>query len=182
MADHHSITPFPSEISRFHFGHWLSGFVDGEGCFRLLWCPVKGRHKIFQMPTARFEILLRQDDTPILEQIRSYWAAGSLKSRAPRQHAHDAARYYLSSAVDLATIVVPHFDAFPLRAKKQHDFAIWKQGVALLYQVWLRPTQGNPSGSGTLPKWRLDEREQFGRFVAQLKQSRVYQNYSSIVK
>ena len=40
MAKTKSIIPsFPAEIDRDRFGDWLSGFVDGEGCFGLNWHP-----------------------------------------------------------------------------------------------------------------------------------------------
>ena len=34
MSKSHSIIePFPAHIDRRDFANWLSGFVDGEGCF-----------------------------------------------------------------------------------------------------------------------------------------------------
>jgi hypothetical protein len=157
------------------FGHWLSGFADGEGCFRLLIIHNKRPNRIYDVPTARFELLLRYDDEAILREIREYWGIGSLGTRKESARSSAAARLYISSAFDLARIVVPHFHRYPLRAKKRYDFEVWRRGVALIYQVTLRPQIGKtgPGAIGTHPRWTDAEKAEFITLIQELEQIRL---------
>lgn len=166
---------FPDDIDRDAFGNWLSGLVDGEGCFKLVWHRTHGKTKMFEIPGARLEISLRADDYDALEQAWAFWEVGSLIVRPRCDSSYPAARYYTSSAPDLAEVIVPHFERYPLRAKKRRDFQIWKRGVALLHQVYLRPRIGRADGiKGMYPKWTEAERGEFAALFAELQAVRVY--------
>ena len=69
------IDPFPEDIDRDGFGHWLAGFTDGEGCFCLPYTRNRKRTDAYT-PSARFTINLRADDAVILYTIQSYWRKG----------------------------------------------------------------------------------------------------------
>jgi hypothetical protein len=55
------------------FGNWLAGFIDGEGSFTIQ----SARADMPQFYT-RFQIRLRADDRPILEEIRAQLGVGAL--------------------------------------------------------------------------------------------------------
>ncbi|HKB40717.1 MAG TPA: LAGLIDADG family homing endonuclease [Gemmataceae bacterium] len=130
-----AILPFPPEIDRDYFGAWLSGFVDGEGCFYL------GQHCQHKAPVAALQILLRADDLAVLQKIQSYWNCGVLKyrprpsERSSRPRSNPAWTYWAWSANYLQRIIVPHFIRFPLQAKKARDFEIWRQAVQLIFNA-----------------------------------------------
>ena len=168
MATAYSIPPFPPDIDRDAFGHWLSGFVDGEGCFMLKIHRTRGKNKTYEMFSARFEMLLRSDDRPILELIHSFWGVGGVTDKKRLGTAKPATRYYASSTPELAAVLVPHFLQYPLRAKKRRDFEVWRQGVELLHSVWLRPSGGSTA------KWLGSERAEFLRLRALLGEQRLF--------
>src|SRR5215469_12883216 len=169
MAANDSIRPFPADIDREGFGHWLSGFVDGEGCF-LLQSRRMGHSMVGY---ARFVIKLRTDDTEIIELIRDYWGVGyigwPLDAKSSGRVCPQV-RYQVQRTDDLVHIIAPHFERHPLRAKKRRDFAIWKEALSLLVTVRSRPRMGRPDGRpGTVDRWREAERVQFESLASLLK-------------
>jgi hypothetical protein len=109
------------------FGHWFAGFTDGEGCFR-----VKPTNKgTFQ---CRFSIGLRADDAPILHEIREWLGFGILVHSGRDSIKQEQWRLEVNRKVDTVKLV-EIFDAYPLRAKKARDFAIWRQAVAVWADV-----------------------------------------------
>lgn len=159
MADSHLITPFPAEINRYYFGTWLSGFTDGEGCFRLY---LNGATKT---PAAKFAISLRRDESDILQLIHSYFLCGAVDLRDPKPPSKPQAVFRVDKGIDLATIIVPHFEQFPLMAKKRLDFGLWAQAVRLIYSVSLRPIR---------LRWTEEDRNQFYDLQDTLHEQREY--------
>ena len=109
------------------FGNWLSGFTDGEGSFL---AGVSHDHI-----NIKFSIKLRDDDRPVLENIRTTLGIGSIYASKPsascRLRANPACEYAVTSLIDLHSVIVPHFDLYQLRAKKASDFAIWREIVTI---------------------------------------------------
>ena len=176
MAKPHSIPPFPSDIDRAAFGSWLSGFTDGEGSFCLCWNKKQNK---MPLPGCRFVIQLRNDDRPILELIRSYFGCGWLHMQK-NHHWHPACRYDVEGAESHAQILIPHFDAFPLRAKKRHDYIIWKKAALLLWEVKQRPRipirKSTPGvlRRGSISKWHAEELALFENYRQLLIEQRRY--------
>lgn len=154
------------------FGYYLSGFVDGEGSFILTLQKQHGR----EHPRAIFQIILRNDDIEILEQIQQYLNCGKIyffsrKGRSNSCPYWKTAHYVVYKPDDLYNIVIPHFETYPLRAKKARDFVIWEQGVSLIYSVNKKPQVGG-YGNGPLTKWSNCDRELFSTLSTQLKDIR----------
>jgi hypothetical protein len=176
MANSQFIAPFPADIDRDAFGHWMSGFVDGEGCFLLYFHRRKIDRRDY--PRARFAIQLRFDDEPILGMIQSFLGCGAIHYNHSKSKLTRNIKAYISvdDIVLLHNVVVKHFDDYPLRAKKRSDFLIWKEAVKLLYHVSCRPTarrRGKGCGAGSLPKWRTDEIATLQTLVEELKAVRL---------
>jgi hypothetical protein len=176
------IPPFPSTIDRRYFATWLSGFVDGEGCFGLFYNRrLHPGHGSFQCD-ARFLIKLRHDDQPVLELIRSFLECGRLHYRSrtgdSRPGGNPAVELVVSRVINLVEQVIPHFRAFPLLAKKKRDFPIWEQGVELIRRVSSRKVRLASSrgdcGSGTYPKWTTAELADFLALRDALSAQRIY--------
>jgi hypothetical protein len=117
-------------------GNWISGFVDGEGCFYLAYRDTKkGNHPACE---ASFHLSLRDDDSDILHRINSYFLCGTVRPHVRRERAGNGKPcigYAVHTIRDLANTIVPHFEKFPLQSKKQRDFAIWKRAVNLSWHV-----------------------------------------------
>ncbi len=172
------IPPFPQEIDRDRFGDWLSGFSDGEGTFVL-------RQEFRQdigcwVSHAIFEITLRMDDIAILHKIQSFLQCGKILNvfRVPKKmpNAKPRATLRVHRCRELATIIIPNFDKYPLHAKKKRDYAIWREGVLFLYKITSRKRVMRSNGCGTLPKWTKAEIDHFASFNNTLKVQRRYES------
>jgi len=113
------------------FGHWISGFVDGEGSFTV------GRRKEKSGPiryTPRFAIAVRADDSDVILKIRAaFGGMGSFyaKNRLDKYdspNANPQVVWQVDGKADLPKLV-SHFMEFPLRAKKRRDFIVWAGAV-----------------------------------------------------
>lgn len=170
MATSQCIDPFPSDIDRYAFGHWLSGFTDGEGCFGL-W---EARVQRWSRAGASFVIDLRADDHRALRLAQSFWQCGKLWFKV-RDGVRLKCVYRVDARRDLLNVLVPHFDRYPLMAKKARDFAIWKRGVELINRVGERKRKGQKGLRGTLPRWQADEWREFRELVAIMRKSREFE-------
>ena len=132
MAASESIT------DRDGFGHWLSGFTDGEGSFILGFLR---RAPYPSCPRASFSIGLRSDDEEILYSIKEFLGVGIICNRhaKPEGERKRQTDYVVSRAIDLENVIVPHFERYPLRAKKARDFSLWRAGVAIIATAQRRP-------------------------------------------
>jgi hypothetical protein len=111
-------------------GDYVAGFIDGEGCFSLkLHRDVKRNRvgsPVYLHWKAEFCIVLRKDDSEILEKIREALGCGKVYLNGR------FARYSVQDRGELISKVIPFFAKFPLRAKKQNDFKLWSESVKIL--------------------------------------------------
>lgn len=115
------------------FGHWLAGFIAGEGCFRI------HRSKGGTYYSAAFSLKLRDDDRPILEELQAKTGLGTItQDRVRSGRSHPCAEWVIQSRAD-ALELVELLDSFPLRAKKAADYVVWREAVAL----WATMPRGN---------------------------------------
>ena len=175
MSKSHSIIePFPAHIDRRDFGNWLSGFVDGEATFGL--SIVRRENRFAHL--SFFRITLRDDDAESLKLIQSYWRCGAIYFRKrPTSGSKPIVTYVVCTTPDLKNIVMPHFERFPLRAKKRNDFVIWRQGVELMAAIHARRIRAGRVGArftGCVSKWSDAERQEFASLSDDLKARRRY--------
>lgn len=152
------------------FGWWLSGLTDGEGCFFLQVYRCRGREAY----RACFQISLRADDRRALELIHEHFRVGSILRTSARKNSRPVLRFVVTAWKDLATVIVPHYQRYPLIAKKRKDFEIWKTAVLLGNRVSARKTQSLGGRRGGLPKWLNSERKSFVLLNRMLKRQRAY--------
>jgi len=179
------IEPFPSHIDRRDFGNWLSGFVDGEGCFHLGSYRARSSDKsnpiVYTNHRSKFVINLRADDFEALSLAQRFWGCGSLyenshpPSRTKRTNA--GTLFSVDRWQELLNIVIPHFEEFPLRAKKANDFAIWAEGTRLIAEVMNRPRRGRGPGQvGSASRWTESEKKHFIYLRDKLRGQRKFTN------
>jgi hypothetical protein len=179
MNKANSIAPFPTDIDRTAFGHWFTGFADGESCFTIFKYKARlrrgsSRHEINRKAT--FAICLRADDADILLRIQSFFGCGDIchsRQSYLRGQMNPWVRWSVRKIGDLANIVIPHFEKFPLRTKKARDFEIWKQGVAIMMEVRTRTVRGPY-------RWLPNDDVRFDSLIAALKQGHVYNPHDPI--
>jgi hypothetical protein len=144
MAEPHSIEALSDEA----FGWYLSGLTDGEGCFLLARrTGVRDGKRSWQ---TRFDLAMRDDETPHLEAVA--WRVGcgkvfhwALKQRLiDRPNTRPKASWTTWRVGELARVIVPHFDRFPLQLKKARDFALWRRGILRLQAARGDKKHGDP--------------------------------------
>lgn len=117
-------------MDRILSGDYIAGFVDGEGCFALKFRrDIRHERKgspVYFYWDIEFAILLRADDKDILNQIKETLGCGNLSFDK-----RGSVRYSVTNIEDLFNKVVPFFEAHQLRAKKRHDFELWKEALLI---------------------------------------------------
>ena len=135
------------------FGHWLAGFIDGEGCFGITRKPHIDSRITY---ACLLGISLRDDDADILHEIQARTGCGNLTFRPRRRtggrnfdtkpgvHWNVHNRHDCMRIDELLT-------RFPLRAKKARDFAIWHEAL----RVWAQTVRGfSARGGVNVARWR----------------------------
>lgn len=117
----HVSSRLPQTVSM-DFAWYLTGFVDGEGCFSV---SFNRREKLDIGIEVRpsFSIGQNRRSLKALEQAASYFGCGSIRfSRRDSTY-----RYEVRSIYDIERCVIPHFQRYPLQTSKLNDFAtfVW---------------------------------------------------------
>jgi hypothetical protein len=132
------------------FGHWLAGFTDGEGCFRIIKHPQRNYF------ACSFEIKLRSDDELILEDICGQLGVGNIYHQAYRVNSYgvkscSTVTLRFASKSECA-VIQDVFRTFPLRAKKAEDCLIWCKAV----DCWITHKRGDSWSDMAVLKEQLD--------------------------
>jgi hypothetical protein len=113
------------------FGHWLAGFIDGEGSFTIT--AGRGRGSA----VCALSLGLRDDDRPILDDIACTTGLGRVFNHHRSGTSRPRAVWKVYSRPDCAALV-NLLDRYPLRAKKARDYAIWREAVGVWTAVIYR--------------------------------------------
>ncbi len=131
---------------------YISGFVDGEGCFCVSFQP-SVRHRFGWEVRPSFSVSQNVDRAELLYKIREKWRCGSIRP----DRSDKTIKFEVRRIEDLAEIVLPHFQKFPLLSSKQADVArfqkicelvragrhLERDGLVLIVQ---QAMEMNPSG------------------------------------
>ena len=104
---------------------YLTGFVDGEGCFSLS-IYKQGKNLTGWQVKPIFSISLHNKDIKLLEAIQR-----TLKTGKIYKHGVDSIQYRVSSLKNLQ-IITDHFDSYPLITQKSADYLLFKQAIAII--------------------------------------------------
>ena len=105
---------------------WLSGFIDGEGCFLI---------NMKRWPTGNvtyipvFRLGLRADDAPMLFAIVDAVGVGALYKNKPHGNCPNPGLLWHVGALADTQALVNILDEHPLRTNKRHDYALWREAV-----------------------------------------------------
>ena len=108
---------------------WITGFVDGEGCFSINFVRQPARHhrkgyKNGYQVMHDFVVTQGSRSLSCLQQLKQFFAVGNiyLNTRYDnhKEHLH---QYVVRKRSDLLTVIIPFFEKYPLRTAKREDFA-----------------------------------------------------------
>lgn len=104
---------------------YVTGFVDGEGCFTLSIFKDDRRSTGWQVKPI-FSISLHNRDIKLLEALQRTFNVGKIYKHGP-----DSVQYRVSSLSNLQ-VIVEHFDKYPLKTLKHADYVLFKQAINLI--------------------------------------------------
>lgn len=96
---------------------YISGFIDGEGCFCVSFQPGK-RHRFGWEVRPSFSVSQNADRAELLYIIQEKWECGFIRPDSSDK----TLKFEVRKTTDLAGKVIPHFKKFPLLSSKKIDF------------------------------------------------------------
>src|SRR5258706_6558625 len=95
---------------------YISGFVDGEGCFCVSFQPSK-RHRFGWEVRPSFSVSQNADRAQLLYKIQEMWRCGHIRP----DRSDKTIKFEVRLVADLAEKVLPHFQSYPLLSSKTDD-------------------------------------------------------------
>jgi len=108
--------------------NFVSGFIDGEGTFSIYF-SYRPESKFEWNITPKVSILLHSRDIELLRAIQSFFKVGNVKWSS-----QNTAYFEVTQINDIETVIVPHFDKYPLMTKKMADFLLFKSVIGLIIE------------------------------------------------
>jgi LAGLIDADG endonuclease len=105
---------------------WITGFVDGEGCFHVGINPHEEMTTGFQV-LPEFTVVQHERDAQVLFALKAYFGCGVVRTN----HA-DRMAYRVRGVKHLLERIVPFFVKHPLKTKKNIDFLKFRDVLLLM--------------------------------------------------
>ena len=103
--------------SREFLSAYISGYVDGEGCFTISIAP-RATLLVGWEVRPGFSVSQNGDRAEVLHAIREYFGCGSIRPDRSDQ----TLKWETRRLEDILARVIPHFERFPLLSGKRYDF------------------------------------------------------------
>jgi len=120
------------------FRGWVTGFVDGEGCFSIGFVRQadrarrKGYRAGYQV-FHRFVVTQGVKSVDCLEELRDFFGVGRIfLNQRHDNHKEHLSQFVVASRRELTETIIPFFRRHPLRTVKRHDFQKFAYCVELM--------------------------------------------------
>jgi LAGLIDADG DNA endonuclease family protein len=116
---------------------WVVGFVDGEGCFSIGFVRQPDRtsrkgYKTGYQVAHSFVVVQGAKSADVLTDLQSFFGVGAVTiNRRHDNHKEHLHRYTVSRRDDLLGLIIPFFEANPLRTSKREDFERFSRCVRI---------------------------------------------------
>jgi LAGLIDADG endonuclease len=117
---------------------WVTGFVDGEGCFSIGFVrqPSRGNRKGYKAGYQvfhRFIVTQGVRSASCLEELREFFGVGRIfENQRHDNHKENLAQYIVGRRTDLTDRIIPFFREYPLRTSKRYDFEKFARCMSLV--------------------------------------------------
>ncbi len=100
---------------------WITGFVDGEGCFHI-GINAHSDMKAGSQVLPEFTVVQHERDVQVLHALKAHFGCGVV-----RKNHGDRMAYRVRSKEHLLQRIIPFFEKHPLKSKKRVDFAKFRR-------------------------------------------------------
>ena len=108
---------------------YISGFIDGEGCFCVSFQPSR-RHRFGWEIRPSFSVSQNADRAELLYMIQDRWGCGFIRP----DRSDKTIKFEVRDIRMLVEKVLPHFEAYPLASSKQADVVRFTRICKLVYE------------------------------------------------
>ncbi len=115
---------------------WITGFVDGEGCFHISVNPQPEMTTHYQV-LPEFTVVQHKRDVQILFALKSFFKCGVV-----RVNHGDRMAYRVRSLSHLSQIIIPFFMKHSLKTKKRVDFEKFRDVILMMEKKEHLTTEG----------------------------------------
>jgi hypothetical protein len=105
---------------------WVTGFVDGEGCFHVGINPHSDMTAGYQV-LPEFTVVQHERDVQVLHGLKAYFGCGVV-----RTNHGDRMAYRVRSQEHLLQRIVPFFLKHPLKTRKHIDFMKFRDVLLMM--------------------------------------------------
>lgn len=113
-------------ISESPINPWfLTGFADGEASF-IIYTQKTDNTKLGWATWVAFEININNKDIAILKDIKSYLGVGKINQKS------NGSCVYSIRALNEISVLIDHFDKYPLITKKYADYLLFKSAYEII--------------------------------------------------
>jgi LAGLIDADG DNA endonuclease family protein len=119
---------------------WITGFVDGEGCFSIGFVkqPDRGRRRGYTtgyQVSHEFAVTQGKKSLSSLLELQKFFGVGQIIiNRRYDNHKEHLYRFVVRKREDLISVIIPFFEQYTLRTSKEHDFRKFVSCVHMIDQ------------------------------------------------
>lgn len=110
--------------------NFITGFSDGDSTFTV--SIYKRDNKIGWGVQIAYSIELHHKDMLLLEQIKNSFGVGNIIVRNNSGKRSSQPIYSVKSVKDLTSVIIPHFDKYPLLTQKRADLKLFKSIIDII--------------------------------------------------
>jgi hypothetical protein len=117
---------------------WITGFVDGEGCFsiHLVRQPTREHRKGYKtgiQVAHQFVVTQGARSVACLHMLKEFFEIGRVyENRRFDNHRENLWQFVVAKRSDLLKRIIPFFEQYPLRTSKQFDFLKFARCVRMM--------------------------------------------------
>src|SRR3989338_8296028 len=106
---------------------YISGFVDGEGCFSVSFSK-RDKLLVGWETKPSFSASQNQDRAEVLSLMQQYFKCGFIR----RDFSDKTLKYEVRSLQELVEKIIPHFEKYELLSSKHKDFVLFARICRLM--------------------------------------------------
>ena len=133
---------------------YIVGLTDGEGSFTAYIRPPQAKHgaKNYRVE-CHYYIKLRDDNVALLKKVKQFFGIGRLSfQRDRRPHHHSCFRYEVTNLEQIARVIIPFFQRYPLQGDKIRDFVLLNKIVRAV----LKKKHQTRTGLTEIQRWKAE--------------------------